>query len=92
MILKRDKQTHDLSDADALHVMAENIANHQIFTCQISWTGLVGNGAKVILRGSNDGVIFDDLGIETTLSGSSGASEVSILLEGAFAEGMYLRL
>ena len=77
MILKRDKQTHDLSDADVLHVMAENIANHQIFTCQISWTGLVGNGAKVILRGSNDGVKFDDLGIEVVLSGASGSATLS---------------
>lgn len=77
MIVKRDTQTHDLADADARHVMDANIANHKLFTCQASWKGLVGTGAKVILRGSNDGVKFDNLGIETTLSGSSGSATLS---------------
>lgn len=79
MILKRDKQTHDLSDSDILHIMDENIGNHKTFTCQVSWTGLVGTGAKVILRGSNSRIpsSFDNLAIEVELSGSSGSANLS---------------
>lgn len=79
MIVKRDTQTHDLSDADVLHVMNENIANHKTFTCQIIWSDIVNGGqkSKVILRGSNDNITFDNLGLEVEMTVGDGSATLS---------------
>lgn len=75
--VKRRIDIHDLSAADARHVMDANIGNLKIFTCQISWAGIIGTGSKVILRGSNNGVDFDNLGIEVVMTVGTGSATLS---------------
>ena len=79
MIVKRDKQTHDLSGADVLHIMTADVGARKIFTCVVSWNGVVGTDAKVKLQGSNDRIPsnFSDIAIEVTLTGSSGSHILS---------------
>jgi len=74
MIVKRDTQTHDLSDADATIEMSENIGDKKTFTCQLSWKDVDAGDTVVKLQGSNDKKNFDDLGIEKILTIGSGSA------------------
>jgi len=78
--VNRSTATHDFSNANALIKMDADIGGKKTLTCQIFWSGIVGSGAKVILRGSNIGnqdSKFDDLGVEIILTGTSGSATLS---------------